>query len=189
MALSRVFLFKVICCLLLIGGGGFMYISDDFSIRSSAFDQGGIIPVAYTCDNEDNNGISPPLEWKKAPSRTKSFVLIMDDPDVPHEPGTPPKVWDHWLIFNIPATTTKLAKGLRVAPQGAKFGKNSWGLLTYGGPCPPDREHRYIFKIYALDTKLSLEEGASKQEIAKAMQGHILKESQLLARYDRPKRP
>jgi Raf kinase inhibitor-like YbhB/YbcL family protein len=146
-----------------------MSLISNFSIRSTAFREGDIIPVAYTCDHEDKNGISPPLEWKNAPSRTKSFVLIMDDPDVPHEPGTPARVWYHWLIFDIPATTTKLAKDLKAVPQGAKLGKNSWGLLAYGGPCPPDREHRYFFKIYALDSELSLEEGASRQEIEKAM--------------------
>lgn len=160
----------------------------NFTLRSSAFTEGGIIPSVYTCDGENSNGISPPLQWVNFPKGTKSFVLIVDDPDVPHKPGTPHRFWDHWLMFNIPVTVTELDQDLKVLPEGAKLGKNSWQRLEYGGPCPPDREHRYFFKIYALDTMLTLEEGTSKQEIAEAMQCHILDKAQLMALYDRPNR-
>lgn len=118
-----------------------------FILESSAFNNGGSIPSKYTCDDDD---ISPPLSWRDAPTDTKSFVLIVDDPDAPV--GT----WDHWLLYNIPAATHELAENLTSAPDGAHGGKNSWGKTTYGGPCPPDREHRYFFKLYALDSKLNL---------------------------------
>ena len=153
-----------------------------FSLSSSAFTQNGTIPSVYTCDSKDKNGISPPLKWENAPKETVSFVIIMDDPDAPV--GN----WDHWLIFNIPATITKLDEDLKTLPTGAQLGANSWDRSNYGGPCPPDREHRYFFKVYALDIMLPLEEGASKQEIEAAMEGHILAQAQLMARYDRPNR-
>ena len=156
--------------------------SNTFSLSSSAFTAEGTIPSVYTCDSENKNGISPPLKWENAPKETVSFVIIMDDPDAPI--GN----WDHWLMFNIPATTTKLDANLQTLPAGAQAGANSWKRFDYGGPCPPDREHRYFFKIYALDIELPLNEGASKQEIESSMQGHILAQTQLMARYDRPNR-
>ncbi len=187
--LASVFVLRTLFCLTLLGGGLMtMIFRNDFLLSSSAFKEGESIPSIYTCDNEDKNGISPPLEWSNAPRKTKSFVLIMDDPDVPHEPGAPPRVWDHWVLFNIPATTTKLEKNLKHLPKGAKSGNNSWNRSGYGGPCPPDREHRYFFKVYALDAELTLKEGSSKQDIENAMQGRILGEAQLMARYDRPNR-
>ncbi len=156
--------------------------SDNFSLSSSAFTAEGTIPSVYTCDSDDRNGISPPLKWENAPKETVSFVIIMDDTDAPR--GT----WDHGLIFNIPATTTQLDENLKHLSVGAQLGANSWNRSDYGGPCPPDREHYYVFKIYALDVELSLDEGASKQEIEAAMEGHILAKTRLRARYDRPNR-
>lgn len=167
---------------LVLGGKLMAPVNDKFSLSSSAFTENGTIPAVYTCDSENKNGISPPLEWKNAPEETVSFVLIMDDPDAPV--GN----WDHWLVFNIPATITHLDANLKKLPAGVQLGANSWNRFDYGGPCPPDREHRYFFKIYALDIELSLEEGASKQEIEAAMEGHILAQAQLMARYDRPNR-
>lgn len=119
-----------------------------FSLSSAAFTQNGTIPSVYTCDSDNRNGVSPPLKWENAPKETVSFVLIMDDPDAPV--GS----WDHWLMSNIPATTKKLDENLKTLPAGAQLGANSWKRFDYGGPCPPDREHRYFFKIYALDIKL-----------------------------------
>lgn len=153
-----------------------------FSLTSVAFENAGVIPSIYTCDSADKNGVSPALEWKNAPKNTQSFVLIMDDPDAPIG------MWDHWLIFNISSSIEKLEQDLKNLPEGAKLGKNSWKRCDYGGPCPPDREHRYFFKIYALDVMLSLEEGVTKKEIQNAMKGHILAEAQLMGRYDRPNR-
>lgn len=168
---------------LILGGKLMAPVNDNsFSLSSSAFTENGIIPTVYTCDSKNKNGISPPLKWEHAPKETVSFVIIMDDPDAPV--GN----WDHWLIFNIPATITKLDENLNTLPTGTQLGANSWNRSDYGGPCPPDREHRYFFKIYALDIKLPLDEGASKQEIEAAMEGHILARTHLMARYDRPKR-
>lgn len=149
-----------------------------FELSSPSFGPGGRIPEKYTCDG---NNISPPLFWKEAPSGTKSYVLIMEDPDAPA--GT----WDHWVLFNIPATATSLDENLQQLPQGTMQGNNSWNKLGYGGPCPPDREHRYFFKLYALDKILSLNEGSSKPEIEKAMQGRILGTAELMSKYERKK--
>lgn len=148
------------------------------TLTSPQFSQGTTIPSRYTCDAEN---YSIPLEWANTPQNTQSLVLIMDDPDAPM--GT----WDHWLIFNIPPSVHTLSENLSDLPQGAKGGHNSFGNEVYGGPCPPDREHRYFFKLYALDTLLNLPQGASKSEIEKAMQGHILEQAELMGRYNRKK--
>ena len=150
------------------------------SISSAAFSEGIRIPVQYTCEGED---ISPPLSWSDAPEGTKSFVLICDDPDAPM--GT----WDHWLIYNIPADSEELAEGIPTEESltdGSKHGLNSWGNTNYGGPCPPPgNPHRYFFKLYALDTILSLTGDATKSLIENAMQGHILEEAQLMGTFSR----
>ena len=146
------------------------------TLASPQFTQGATIPSRYTCDAEN---YSIPLEWTNMPQNTQSLVLIMDDPDAPM--GT----WDHWLVFNIPPSTHALSENLSSLPQGAKSGHNSFGNEVYGGPCPPDREHRYFFKLYALDTLLDLPQGARKADIEKAMQGHILEQAELMGRYDR----
>ncbi|MEO0255192.1 MAG: YbhB/YbcL family Raf kinase inhibitor-like protein [candidate division WOR-3 bacterium] len=150
-------------------------------IKSSEFGYGEMIPVKYTCDGEN---ISPPLEWEKIPEETKSFVLICDDPDAPM--GT----WDHWILFNIPKDVKKLSPGIQPLEKlenGAIHGKNSWGKLGYGGPCPPYGTHRYFFKIYALDTILDLKPGATKKEVLKAMEGHIIGYGELMGKYKRTK--
>ncbi|KTD21953.1 Phosphatidylethanolamine-binding protein [Legionella lansingensis] len=144
------------------------------SIESPAFANNGFIPVQYTCDGADS---SPPLLWKDAPVQTKSYVLIVDDPDAPA--GT----WVHWVLFNIPADVKQLnGSGL---PAGAESGKNSWGKVGYGGPCPPSGTHRYFFKLYALDTVLTLTSSANKQDVLKAMQNHVLESSELIGLYSR----
>ena len=113
------------------------------------------------------------------PEGAQSFVLIMDDPDAPK--GT----WDHWLLYNIPADVTHLAQQLKELPAGTLIGKNSWGHDDYGGPCPPDREHRYFFVLYALDSPLKLPGGVDKKTLLSAMQGHILAKAELVGKYDR----
>lgn len=145
---------------------------------SSVFKQGEAIPSKYTCDGSN---ISPPLTWKDVPSGTRSLVLIMDDPDAPHG------VWDHWILFNIPTNVDMLAENTQELPTGTQQGKTSWDTLGYGGPCPPDREHRYFFKLYALDKVLSLSPGATKSEIDTAMKGHILGTAELMGKYKRTK--
>jgi Raf kinase inhibitor-like YbhB/YbcL family protein len=151
----------------------------EIKITSSAFGNGESIPVKYTCDGEN---ISPPLKWSNVPQGTKSFAIINDDPDAPM--GT----WVHWVVYNIPANVTELSE--RIPPSqklssGALQGKNSWGRIGYGGPCPPSGTHRYFFKIYALDKILDLAPGASKEEILKAIKGHILAEGQIYGKYSR----
>ncbi len=146
----------------------------ELTIQSSAFNNNGSIPTKYSC-NGDN--ISPPIHWKNIPAKTNSLVLIVDDPDAPMG------VWDHWIIFNIPKTTTQFSENLTALPTGAQYGKNSWGKLSYGGPCPPSGEHRYIFTLYALDTLLDLSQGADKTQIENAMQGHILATAKLMGKY------
>ena len=148
-------------------------------IKSSVFDEGDMIPKRYTCDDVD---ISPPLSWTGAPEGTKSFALISDDPDAPV--GT----WVHWVIFNIPANVGELPEMVppsNVLPDGTKQGTNDFRKIGYGGPCPPGGTHRYYFKLYALDTELSLDAGATKADVTGAMQGYILAECRLMGRYSR----
>lgn len=145
-----------------------------FKLQSPAFNDGNSIPSKYTCDADN---ISPPLMWQNEPENTKSFVLIVDDPDAPA--GN----WDHWIIFNIPITIHELSENLHSLPDGAQYGKNSWGKTSYGGPCPPDGEHRYFFKLYALDTNLNISSNATKSQIISAMDGHIIADAKLMGKY------
>ena len=151
----------------------------DIEIISSAFEDGGLIPAKYTCDGAD---VSPPLRWDAVPEGTKSIALICDDPDAPM--GT----WVHWVLFNLPADTGELAEDVspdKTLSNGAWQGTSDFGRIGYGGPCPPSGTHRYFFKIYALDTKLDLPAGARKNDLVKAMQGHILGQGQLIGKYKR----
>lgn len=150
-----------------------------FSLTSKNFQTNQMIPEKFTCDGSD---YSPELEWHGAPDNTKSFVLIMDDPDAPVG------MWDHWILFNIPNSVTHLSENAQILPYGTKMGNNSWNRVKYGGPCPPDRAHRYFFKLYALDCLLDLAEGASKQAIESAMAGHVLAKAELIGIYDLRKR-
>lgn len=145
-------------------------------LTSSAFEHNGKIPSKHTCDGED---LIPPLTIEDVPAEAKTLVLIMDDPDAVKPAG---KVWDHWVIFNIPPKTTEIEEGKD--PNGVK-GKNSWKKLGYGSPCPPDTEHRYFFKLYALDTELDLGAGATKRDLEEAMKGHVLKKAELVGKYRR----
>ena len=148
-------------------------------IISSGFDDGAMIPKKYTCDDID---ISPPLKWSKVPDGTKTFAIICDDPDAPMV------TWVHWVIYNLPANINELSEevpSLEILPNGAKQGRNDFGKIGYGGPCPPGGTHRYYFKIYALDDELMVEAGITKSELLKAMEGHILSEGQLMGRYKR----
>lgn len=147
-------------------------------VFSSAFADGGSIPDLYTCQGAD---VSPSLEWSGEPAGTRSFALIMDDPDAPV--GT----WDHWLLFDIGPQAHNLAQGHKPGSPGI-CGKNSWGKAAYGGPCPPKGHgpHRYFFRLYALDTQtLGLPAGAGRDQLQKAMKGHVLGEAQTMGRYER----
>ncbi len=147
-------------------------------LTSSAFDNGGKIPTKYTCEGP---GINPPLSFVDVPSEAKCLVLIMDDPDVPASVRKE-CMWDHWVVYNIPPTVKSIAENS--TPPGVS-GKNTGNKLGYQGPCPPDREHRYFLKLYALDALLQLPPGASKSEVEKAMTGHILASAELMGRYDK----
>lgn len=147
-------------------------------ITSSAFQDGGNIPSIYTCDGKD---INPPLEIKNVPSKARALVLIMDDPDVPSFVRKD-NMWVHWVIYNVPADTRQIQENS--TPPGVQ-GKGTGGEAKYQGPCPPDREHRYYFKLYALSTPLSLQPGATKAEVEAAMKEYILEKTQLMGRYVR----
>lgn len=136
----------------------------------------GAIPEICTCDGIDQ---IPTINWEQAPPNTKSFVFIMDDPDAPVG------IWDHWLVFNIPKNISSLNQQ-KPLPANALNGKNSRGTLNYIGPCPPDKEHRYFFKLYALDAILDLPKGCSKSQIIEAMNSHILEKVTVIGLYERP---
>jgi Raf kinase inhibitor-like YbhB/YbcL family protein len=143
------------------------------NISSAAFKDGSSIPSKYTCDDADT---SPPLAFGGIPNGAKSLALIMDDPDAPG--GT----FDHWIVWNIPPNTTSVAEGQALKGTSAR---NGFGKSGYGGPCPPDREHRYFFKLYALDTMLNLPASSSKSDLENAMKGHTLAQAQMMGRYNR----
>ena len=148
-------------------------------IKSQAFVPGALIPPKYTCDGAD---VSPPLSFTGAPAGTKSFALIADDPDAPM--GT----WVHWVAWNIPAGTRSLEEGVpkkETLPDGARQGSNDFRRVGYGGPCPPSGTHRYFFRLYALDVTPKLPSTATRQDLEKAMQGHILGQADLMGKYTR----
>lgn len=151
-------------------------------LESPAFKEGEPIPPKYSCEDVD---ISPPLNWDESPVKIPndgSLAIILDDPDAPG--GT----WVHWVIFNLPPQTDSLPEMIMQREElenGALQGTNSWGTIGYRGPCPSRGTHRYFFKIYKLDTKLDLPAGITKQELLKAMEGHIVDEGQLKGTYTR----
>ena len=147
-------------------------------LSSSAFEEGGKIASKYTCDGDN---INPSLEISDLPSGTKSIALIMEDPDVPKNLRAD-GMWDHWIVFNIPPDTSEIPEGKE--PPGT-HGEGTSGNQNYNGPCPPDREHRYFFKLFALDSTLELKEKAKKPELEKAMEGHILEKAELMGTYER----
>ncbi len=147
---------------------------------SSAFQEGGKIPAKYTCEGQD---VSPALTWGEPPAGTQSFALIVDDPDAPAG------VWTHWVLFNLPADSRQLPEAIPSQNQlssGALQGRNDFGSIGYGGPCPPPGgPHRYYFTLYALDQPLDLKAGASRRQVLDAIQGHILAQGQLMGTYER----
>lgn len=145
------------------------------------FGHESLIPAKYTCDGQ---GVNPPLRISDVPERAVSLALLVDDPDVPRS-IRPDGMWDHWVLFNIPASTTSIEEDS--IPDGIQ-GSNTSGKQAYQPPCPPDREHRYFFKLYALDGMLDLPIGALKSDVEQAMQGHILAEAVLMGRYDKIRR-
>jgi Raf kinase inhibitor-like YbhB/YbcL family protein len=149
------------------------------SLTSSAFASDAAIPQQYTCDGADQ---SPPLAWETSPENVQSWVLLVDDPDAPR------RTFTHWVIYNIPAEQQSLEAAIApepTLPNGALQGRNDFGKTGYGGPCPPQGTHRYVFTLYALDTVLDLQPGADKTTLEQAMNGHILAMGQIVATYKR----
>ena len=151
----------------------------EIKLTSVAFKEGQSIPRTYTCDGVN---ISPPLDWSGVPKTAKTVAIIADDPDAPA--GT----WVHWVLYNLPAVNIGMVENLPVSENlkaGGFQGKNDFGKFGYGGPCPPSGTHRYFFKIYALDSELPSKAGATKAELMKAMEGHIVLQGQLIGTYRR----
>jgi Raf kinase inhibitor-like YbhB/YbcL family protein len=143
-----------------------------FVLTSSAFKAGGPIPRKYTCAGES---VSPPLAWSGAPRGTKSFALIIDDPDAP-DPAAPRRTWVHWVLYDIPPSATRLVDGAAKSglPKGTRVGSNDSGRTGYDPPCPPIGRHRYFHKLYALDRPLGDLVAPDKGALEAAMKGHVL---------------
>jgi len=154
----------------------------DLQILSTAFSAGESIPVQYTCDGSN---VSPPLRWGPIPNNTHSLALICEDPDAPSG------LFTHWLIYNLPPLVSDLPESLPASATleetGASQGRNDFGKIGYGGPCPPlrDNAHRYFFRLYALDTVLRLQAGADRDEFLRAIEGHTLSQGELMGTYQR----
>ncbi len=146
-------------------------------LESKVFTENGVIPAKYSCDRDN---ISPPLHWEEIPPGTKSLALIVDDPDAPGA------TFVHWVLYDLSPEIRQLPEGFATQSQviGVQ-GKNDFGQSGYGGPCPPSGTHRYFFKLYALNQKLGLKPGITKQELLSAMTGHILATAELIGKYSR----
>jgi len=152
------------------------------TLTSPAFAANGSIPAAHTCDGRD---LSPPLAWSGVPAGAKSLAIILDDPDAP-DPKAPKMTWVHWVIYNLPPSTTSLAEGASASlPPGTLQGRNDWKATGYRGPCPPTGRHRYVHKLYALDTLLPDLHEPSKADLERAMEGHVLARGELIGTYER----
>jgi Raf kinase inhibitor-like YbhB/YbcL family protein len=152
------------------------------TLSSSAFTTGGKIPAKYTCEGDD---VSPPLSFSGAPQGTKSFALILDDPDAP-DPSAPKRVWVHWVVLNLPPEAKDLAENVSAAglPAGTVQGINDFRHQKYDGPCPPIGRHRYFHKLYALDTTLPAK-ALSKADVESAIKGHVLAQAELIGTYQK----
>jgi Raf kinase inhibitor-like YbhB/YbcL family protein len=152
----------------------------DLYLKTPAFQPGSEIPQQYTCEGED---LSPPMQWGGAPKGTQSFALIAEDPDAPS--GT----FTHWVLYELPPSVTELPQGLPRTEHvkfGGSQGMNDFGKLGYGGPCPPPgKPHRYFFKLYALDNMPDVKPGAKKEDLERAMEGHVLAQAEIMGKYQR----
>ena len=153
------------------------------TLTSPAFAAGQAIPKKYTCEGDDR---SPPLAWSGAPAGTRSFALIVDDPDAP-DPAAPRMTWVHWVLYNLPATTTALTEDSSsgALPTSAVEGRNDFGRVRFGGPCPPVGRHRYFHKLYALDVVLPAGKQFDKAALEAAMKGHVLAHAELMGTYQK----
>jgi Raf kinase inhibitor-like YbhB/YbcL family protein len=147
-------------------------------LSSRSFAEGQEIPVRHTCEGVD---VSPSLEWTGAPEGTRSFALVVDDPDAP-DPRAPKTTWVHWVAYDIPANVTSLPEGGPL-PAGARSGRNDWRVTGFRGPCPPIGRHRYFHKLYALDVVLAELGEPDKAALEAAMKGHVLAQATLVGTY------
>lgn len=154
-----------------------------FQISSPSFAPGQPIPARHTSDGDD---ASPALAWTDPPAGTKSFALVVHDPDAP-DPRAPKRDWVHWLLYDVPAGTRSLAEGTRTLPRGAHEGRNDWGEIGWRGPSPPIGRHRYFFELFALDCELPDLGSATRPEIEEAMKGHVLGTATMMGTYQKPK--
>lgn len=155
-------------------------------LSSPAFAEGAMIPRPFTCDGEN---VSPPLAWSEVPETTRSLAILCEDPDAPRG------IWTHWVLFNLSAAVAELPARVpaketvpvlgQIAEETARQGTNDFGKLGYGGPCPPSGTHRYVFRLFALDTTLDLKPGATRRQVLEAMKGHVVAEGRLIGRYAR----
>lgn len=151
----------------------------EIKVTSAAFKEGQPIPRAYTCAGVN---VSPPLEWSGVPKAAKTIAIIVDDPDAPS--GT----WVHWVLYNVPADNIGFVENVpatETLKAGGFQGKNDFDKIGYGGPCPPSGTHRYFFKLYAVDAELPLKAAATKAELEKALEGHVVAQGQLIGTYSR----
>ncbi len=154
-------------------------------LTSRSFEPGGPMPVDFTCEGAQ---VSPPLEWSGEPPQTRTFVLIVDDPDAP-DPKAPKMTFVHWVLYNIPAGTHALETDAAAdLPEGTDVGMNDRKQAGWAGPCPPIGRHRYFFKLYALDAALPRLKGATKGQIEAAMKGHIVAQAELIGTYEKKKK-
>jgi Raf kinase inhibitor-like YbhB/YbcL family protein len=144
-------------------------------ISSTAFENKGFIPKNYTCDGSD---VNPPLTFRDLPEGTKDIVLIVDDPD------SPSGSWTHWVVWNVNPSLEGVDEG--AVPEGALQGRNDFGNIGWGGPCPHGGTHRYRFSLYAIDSKITAEEGKAKDDILQLIKGHVLESAVLVGLYKRP---
>jgi Raf kinase inhibitor-like YbhB/YbcL family protein len=156
------------------------------SLTSPAFSNGGDIPRRYTCEGAD---VSPPLAWSGLPEGTKSLALVVDDPDAP-DPKAPKMTWVHWVLYNLPPMAGGLPEAVspEALPPGTRQGRNDWNKPGYGGPCPQVGRHRYVHKLYALDTVLTELRPPSKGKLLEAMEGHVLAQAELVGTYEKTAR-
>ena len=153
------------------------------TLTSTEFNPGASIPASFTCEGDD---ISPPLAWSGVPAGTKSLALVMEDPDAP-DPAAPQRIWTHWVLYNIPCGVAGLPQGANHEnlPPGAREGLNDWKNKGYGGPCPPIGRHRYVHKLYALDTQLADLGNPTRAQLEQAMRGHVIEQAELVGLYQK----
>jgi Raf kinase inhibitor-like YbhB/YbcL family protein len=151
-----------------------------FRLTSDAFEHGAEIPTRYTCEGDD---LAPALRWSGAPEGTKSFALVVDDPDAP-DPKAPKMTWVHWVVYDLPPSVTALEEG-GALPRGTREGKNDWKRTGYGGPCPPIGRHRYFFKLYALDRMLGDLEHPNEASLLAELEPHVLAKAELVGTYQK----